>query len=62
MDDGDCGAISGMKMGRGTRSTRRKFAPAPFRRPQIPHDQTRAWARAADVGSQRLTAWAMALT
>jgi hypothetical protein len=27
---------------------------------KIPHDQTRAWTRAAAVGSQRLTAWAMA--
>jgi hypothetical protein len=27
---------------------------------KIPHDQTRLWTRAAAVGSQRLTAWAMA--
>jgi hypothetical protein len=27
---------------------------------KIPHDQTRARTRAAAVGSQRLTAWAMA--
>jgi hypothetical protein len=28
--DGDCGEISGMKIGRGNRSTRRKPAPAPL--------------------------------
>jgi hypothetical protein len=31
-----------------------------FVHPQIPLDQTRARTRAAAVGSQRLTAWAMA--
>jgi hypothetical protein len=54
--DGDCGEIGGIKIGRGNRSTRRKPAPAPLCPPQIPHDQSRA----AEVGSQRLTAWAMA--
>jgi hypothetical protein len=38
----ECGAIGGMKIGRGNRSTRRKLAPAPLCPPQIPHDQTRA--------------------
>jgi hypothetical protein len=56
MDEGDCGAIGGMKMARGNRSTRRKPAPAPLCQPQIPHDQTRAPTRAAAVGSQRLIA------
>jgi hypothetical protein len=37
-----------------------KPAPVPLCPPQIPHDQTRARTRAAAVGSQRLTAWAMA--
>jgi hypothetical protein len=60
IDEGDYGAISGMKIGRGNRSTRRKPAPAPLCPPQIPHDQTRARTRAAAVGSQRLIAWAMA--
>jgi hypothetical protein len=41
IDDGDCGAIGGMKIGRGNRSTRRKPAPAPLCPPQIPLDQTR---------------------
>jgi hypothetical protein len=30
IDDGDCGAIGGMKIGKGNRSTRRKPAPAPL--------------------------------
>jgi hypothetical protein len=60
IDEGDCGAICGIKIGRGNRSTRRKPAPAPLCPPQIPHDQTRALTRDAAVGSQRLTAWAMA--
>jgi hypothetical protein len=30
IDEGDCGAIGGMKIGRGNRSTRRKPAPAPL--------------------------------
>jgi hypothetical protein len=52
IDEGDCGAIGGMKIGRGNQSTRRKPSPAPLCPPQIPHEQTRA----AAVGSQRLTA------
>jgi hypothetical protein len=60
IDEGDCGAISGMKIDRGNRSTRRKPAPVPLCPPQIPHDQTRARTLAAAVGNQRLTAWAMA--
>jgi hypothetical protein len=59
IDDGDCGAIGGMKIGRGNRSIRRKPAPAPLCPPQIPLDHTRARTRAAEVGSQRLIAWAM---
>jgi hypothetical protein len=58
---GDCedGEFGGMS-GRGNRSTRRKPARTPLCPPQIPHDQTRDWTRAAAVGSQRLTASAMA--
>jgi hypothetical protein len=56
IDEGDCGAVGGMKIGKGNRSTRRKPAPAPLCPPQIPLDQTRARTRAAAVGSQRLTA------
>jgi hypothetical protein len=56
IDEGDCGAIDGMKTGRGNRSTRRKPTPAPLCPPQIPLDQTRARMGAAAVGNQRLTA------
>jgi hypothetical protein len=56
IDDGDCGEIGGMKIGRGNHSTRRKPAPASLCPPQIPHGQARARTRAAAVGSQRLTA------
>jgi hypothetical protein len=38
IDDGDCGAIGGVKIGRGNRSTRRKPTTAPLCQPQIPHD------------------------
>jgi hypothetical protein len=37
IEDGDCGAVGGMKIGRGNRSTWRKPAPAPLR-PQISDD------------------------
>jgi hypothetical protein len=50
IDDGDCGAIGGMKIDRGNRSTRRKHAPAPLCPPQIPHDRTRAQTRGRRVG------------
>jgi hypothetical protein len=45
--EGDCGAVGGMLIGSGNRSTRRKPATAPLCAPQIPHDQTRARTRAA---------------
>jgi hypothetical protein len=34
--DGDCGEIGGMKIGRGSRSTRKKPAPAPLLSTTIP--------------------------
>jgi hypothetical protein len=52
--------FGGMKIGRGNRSTRRKPAPGPLCPPQIPLYHTGDRTRAAAVGSQRLTAWAMA--
>jgi hypothetical protein len=58
--DYDDGEFCGMKICRGNRSTRRKPAPAPLCPPQIPLDQTRVWTRSATMGSQWLTAWAMA--
>jgi hypothetical protein len=60
IDDDDYGAVGGMRIDRGNRSTRRKPAPVPLCTPQIPHDLTWDWTRAAAVGSQRLTAWALA--
>jgi hypothetical protein len=47
---GDCGAVGGMRIGRGNRSTRRKFAPTPLCSPQIPHEQARAQTRVAALG------------
>jgi hypothetical protein len=58
--NGDCRAIVGMNICRGSRSTRRKPAPVPLCRPQTPHDQTLTGTRSSVVGSQRLIAWAMA--
>jgi hypothetical protein len=52
--DYDGGEICGM-VGRGDRSNWRKLALVPLCPPQIPHA-----ARATAMGSQRLTAWAMA--
>jgi hypothetical protein len=60
IDDDECGAVGGMKIGRGSRSTRRKPALVPLCPPQIPHDHTWARTRAAAVGNRRLTSWAMA--
>jgi hypothetical protein len=50
IDDGDCGAVGGMKFGTTNRSTWGKPAPS-----RIPHDQTRVRTQAAAVGSQQLT-------
>jgi hypothetical protein len=38
MVDDECGAVDGMKIDRGNRSTRRKPAPVSLSPPQIPHD------------------------
>jgi hypothetical protein len=54
-DDDDCGAIGGMKIGRGNRNTRRKPAPVSLCPPQILHDLTWARTRAAAVERRRLT-------
>jgi hypothetical protein len=56
----ECGAVGGMRIGRENRITRRKTAPVPLDPPQIPHDLTWVRTRAAAVGNQRLTAWAIA--
>jgi hypothetical protein len=56
MIDDDYGAVGGMRIDRGNRSTRRKPASVPLCPPQIPHDLTWDRTQAAAVGSQRLTA------
>jgi hypothetical protein len=60
MIDDDYGAVGGMSIGRGNRRTRRKPAPVPLH--FVHHKSHMTWdrTRAAAVGSQRLTAWAMA--
>jgi hypothetical protein len=40
IDDDECGAIGGMRIGRGNRSTRIKPAPMPICSPQILYDLT----------------------
>jgi hypothetical protein len=55
MIDDDYGAVGGIRIGRGKRSTWRKPAPVPLCPPQIPHDLTWDRTRAAAMGSQRLT-------
>jgi hypothetical protein len=60
MMDDDYGAVGGMRIGKGNRSTRIKPTPVPLCPPQIPHDLAWDRTRAAAVGSQRLAAWAMA--
>jgi hypothetical protein len=49
-----------MRIGRGNRSTRRRPAPLPLCPPQTLHYLIRDGTRTAAVGSQWLTAWAMA--
>jgi hypothetical protein len=56
----DCGAIGGIKIGRGNRSTRRKSAPAPIVHHKSHMTRPGLEPRTAAVGSQRLTAWSMA--
>jgi hypothetical protein len=56
INDDDYGAVGGMRIGRGNRSTGRKPAPVPLCPPQIPHDLTWDRTRATAVESQRLTA------
>jgi hypothetical protein len=60
IDNDECGAVGGMRIGMGNRSTRRRPAPVTLCPPQISHDLIRARTRAAVVGNRRQTAWAMA--
>jgi hypothetical protein len=56
MIDEEYGAVGGLRIGRGNRSTQRKPAPMPLCPPQIPHDLSWDRTLAAAVGSQRLAA------
>jgi hypothetical protein len=58
MIDDECGAVSGMRIGRRNQSIWRKSAPVPFR-PQVPHEITWERTQAAAVGSWHLNASAM---
>jgi hypothetical protein len=60
IDDDNCEAIGGMRIGRENRNTRRKPALVSLCPPQIPHDLTRAGTRAAAMESRQLITWAMA--
>jgi hypothetical protein len=53
-------SIGGIRIGRGNRSTRRKPAPAPLSHHKSHMTRSGFEPRTAAVGSQRLTAWAMA--
>jgi hypothetical protein len=54
IDDGDFGAVGGMRVGRGNRSTRRKLVPVPLCPPQTPHDLICSRTRTFAVGSRLL--------
>jgi hypothetical protein len=54
IDDEECEAVGGMRIGKGNRKSRRKPAPVPLCPLQIAHDLTWAGTRAAAVGGQRL--------
>jgi hypothetical protein len=59
-DDNECGAVGGMRIGWGNRSTRWQPVPVPLCPPQNPYGLTWGRTRAAVVGSRRQTAWAVA--
>jgi hypothetical protein len=54
------GAFGRMRICRGNLKARRKPAPVPLCPSQILHDLTWDRIRTAEVGSRRLTSWAMA--
>jgi hypothetical protein len=49
MDDGECGAVGGLRTDKGNRSTVRDHAAVPLCPPQIPRDLTRVQTLAAAV-------------
>jgi hypothetical protein len=60
INDNVRGAVGGMRISRGNRSTRRKSAPVSLFPQKIPDDLIWARTQAAEVASRGLTAWAMA--
>jgi hypothetical protein len=58
IDDDEFGAVGGIRIDRGNRSSWRKPALVSLCPSQISHDLTWARTRAASVGSRRLAAWA----
>jgi hypothetical protein len=54
-DDDEYGALGGMRIGRGNRSTRRNPTPVPLCTPQILHDLTWARTRATSVANNHLS-------
>jgi hypothetical protein len=52
IDDDECGAVGGMGIGKGNRSTRRELTPVPLLSSQISYYLTWARVRAAAVGSR----------
>jgi hypothetical protein len=60
IDDDARGAVGGMRIGIGDRSTWRKSTPVPLLPPQIPHDLSWVRTQAATLGSRRLTTRVMA--
>jgi hypothetical protein len=56
----ECGGVSGMRIGRGNRSSWRKPAPVPLCSSQIPQDRTLTGTSSAAVENLRLTALTMA--
>jgi hypothetical protein len=55
IDDDDYGAVGGMRIARGNRSTRRKPAPVPLCPSQIPHDLTWDRTRGGKPATNRLS-------
>jgi hypothetical protein len=56
----ECGAVYGMRIGRGNWNAQRKHSPILLCPPQIPYGLTCDRTQAAALGSRRITVWAMA--
>jgi hypothetical protein len=56
MGDDACGAVGGMRIGKGKRSSGEILPPVLFCLPQVPHDLAWDRTRATAVGCRQLTA------